>query len=535
MKSIRSKFIVLLISFSAVILIGVTLVVYFMFSGNIMNIYSNEANRAADLVASMLDGDRMYDYAVRPEEDAEYTALRKELVQVKENITNIKYLYVFVPISDEKAVYIYDIYTEEEYAQGDVDEGHLGFLENFSPEILGTARIIFYSNEDSDELEVTHSKYGYLASAYAPVYGDDGMVKAIVGIDYQMAEIDSMIGRFVVIIVLIIAMITLLAVVILLLLVSRTIISPIRLIDRKATEYASSEHQASAEDCRITVNTRDEMHDLAECLNRMMSDIENYIVNIRQITAEKERIGAELNVATRIQADMLPGIFPAFPEIENLDLYAKMDPAKEVGGDFYDFFLLDENHIMLVMADVSGKGVPAALFMVIAKTLIKNHGQNGMSVNEICAMANNQLCEGNDDNMFVTAWVGLLELSTGKLLFTDAGHENPIVVHRDGTAEFIRPARKSLPLGAMEGTKYQMNETRVEIGDVLFLYTDGAPEATNSRNEMYGTERLMETLTACPQGNMRELLTVVRTQIDRFVGEADQFDDLTMLALRVGR
>jgi sigma-B regulation protein RsbU (phosphoserine phosphatase) len=210
-----------------------------------------------------------------------------------------------------------------------------------------------------------------------------------------------------------------------------------------------------------------------------------------------------------------------------------MDPAKEVGGDFYDFFMVDDSHLGMVIADVSGKGVPAALFMVIAKTLIKNHAQAGESVEEILYNSNNQLCEGNGAELFVTAWCGILDLRTGVLNFAEAGHENPVLLHQDGTAELLTPKRKRPPLAAMEEMRYLPNQVQLKIGDTLFLYTDGVPEATNANDELYGMERLEAFMPAHCNDTPEQLLTAIRAEVDAFVGEAPQFDDLTMLALRI--
>lgn len=532
-KSLKREFAVMLIVFAASVILIVGSLTYFVFQNNLMNRYADEANDLANLVADILDGDNLYNYAMTLEPDDDYYIVMERLRRIKENMEDIKYLYIFVPVSDTEAIYVYDIYTLEEYSTGEVDEGELGFVEEFSEEKLGLARDIYYSNEDNDELEVSNTEYGYLASAYAPVFGADGKVKAIVGLDYSMNEITKMVSAFLIIMVIGITVVTVVATVILLVIVSKTIVEPIRIMDKKSSEYAASDHEMPASEFHIEIKNQDELKDLAQSLNQMMEDIENYIDNIESIMKEKQRIGAELSVATRIQADMLPRIFPAFPEYEEIDLYAVMDPAKEVGGDFYDFFKVDDDHIVLVMADVSGKGVPAALFMVIAKTLIKNYAQSGLPVEEVFISANNQLCEGNQDDLFVTAWIGLLEISTGKLLFSDAGHENPIIKKADGSADFIKPAKKYLPLAAWEDVHYTVNETKLESGDVLFLYTDGAPEATNKDNELFGTEKLMETVVKNSDGDMKALLEKVREEIDAFVGEADQFDDLTMLAVKI--
>ena len=249
-----------------------------------------------------------------------------------------------------------------------------------------------------------------------------------------------------------------------------------------------------------------------------------------QSEKEKERIGAELNVATQIQADMLPRIFPAFPERKEFDLYATMDPAKEVGGDFYDFFLVDDDHLGLVMADVSGKGVPAALFMVIAKTLIKNRALLGESPAVVLRNVNEQLCEGNEAELFVTVWLAVIEISTGKGIAANAGHEHPVIRRADGKYELVE-YRHSPAVATMEGIRFREHEFELHPGDRLFVYTDGVPEATDANNELFGPERMLEALNRNVSAEPKELLASVREEIDTFVGAAPQFDDITMLGI----
>lgn len=247
---------------------------------------------------------------------------------------------------------------------------------------------------------------------------------------------------------------------------------------------------------------------------------------------EKERIGAELNVATQIQASMLPCVFPAFPQYEEFDIYASMDPAKEVGGDFYDFFLVDADHLALVMADVSGKGVPAALFMMITKTLLKNAAQSGLSPAAALETVNNQLLENNEAGMFVTVWMGVYEISTGKLKAANAGHEYP-AIKRAGGSFTLYQDKHGFVMAGMEDMKYREYELTLNAGDTLFLYTDGVAEATDAENQLYGTDRMLDALNRMESASSAELLLGVRTDIDRFVGDAMQFDDITMMAFQV--
>lgn len=249
-------------------------------------------------------------------------------------------------------------------------------------------------------------------------------------------------------------------------------------------------------------------------------------------SAKVMRTEAELNVASNIQKDMLPCIFPPFPGYEEFDILASMQPAKEVGGDFYDFFLIDEDHIAVVIADVSGKGVPAALFMVIAKTLIKNHALAKETPEEIFTYVNNQLCENNEENLFVTAWMGILEISTGLFTYVNAGHNPPLLKRGTGDFEYLR-SKPGFVLAGMEDMKYKQTQMTLNEGDVLFLYTDGVTEAMDKQHHLYGDDRLKQLMNQKVGWNFGDILTTVKSDIDTFVNGAPQFDDITMLALKM--
>ncbi len=245
---------------------------------------------------------------------------------------------------------------------------------------------------------------------------------------------------------------------------------------------------------------------------------------------ESSRIETELTMASSIQADMLPSIYPAFPERPEFDIFASMDPAKEVGGDFYDFFLVDEDHLALVMADVSGKGVPAALFMMASKIIIANNTLLGKSPAKVLTDANNAICANNREGLFVTVWLGILDMITGKVVAANAGHERPAVMHAGGDFELIDDPH-GLAIGGIEGMKYKEYEFTLNAGDKLFLYTDGVPEATNAEEKLFGKERMLEALNAVKNETPQGVLKGVRRSVDGFVQQAEQFDDLTMLCV----
>ncbi|MDO5122251.1 MAG: PP2C family protein-serine/threonine phosphatase, partial [Erysipelotrichaceae bacterium] len=242
---------------------------------------------------------------------------------------------------------------------------------------------------------------------------------------------------------------------------------------------------------------------------------------------EKERLNTELQTASRIQNSMMPHIFPPFPDRDEFDIYAVMKPAREVGGDFYDFFMIDSDHLCMVMADVSGKGIPAALFMMVSKAIVKNSAMLVNSPSEVLVKTNEVICSDNTVDMFVTIWLGVLELSTGKMKASNAGHEYPVVM-KNGRFELLKD-KHGLVVGAMEDAVYTDYELTLEPGDKLFVYTDGVPEATDEENNMFGTDRMIDALNVDPASEPHQILENVQQAVNDFVKEAEQFDDLTMM------
>ncbi len=280
------------------------------------------------------------------------------------------------------------------------------------------------------------------------------------------------------------------------------------------------------------ISRLEEISNLASSIDTMERDMVRSIRNLTEITAERERIVTELSLAQKIQAAMMPHVFPPFPDRDEFDIYAVMDPAKEIGGDFFDFFLVDEDHLCMIMADVSGKGIPAALFMMASKIILQSCAMLGQSPGEILTKTNEAICSNNQEEMFVTVWLGILEISTGKITAANAGHEYP-VLKQNGRFRLFKD-RHGFVVGGMEGMKYREYEIRMEPGDKLFLYTDGVPEAADAENGMFGTERMIAALNEDPEADPESVIHNVRRSVDAFVKDAEQFDDLTMLCLAYG-
>ena len=284
---------------------------------------------------------------------------------------------------------------------------------------------------------------------------------------------------------------------------------------------------------KLNIKTGDEIEHLAVCFNAMTDELKIYMANLTKETAEKERLATELDVATEIQSGMLPKDFPARKDFE---LFATMTPAKEVGGDFYDFYFLDEKHLAITVADVSGKGIPAALFMVVSKTILNNfaatfYKQNGLA--PVVAAANEQLCAQNEAMMFVTAFVGVLDLETGEFVFVNAGHNPPVIYRAEKNSCDFLDVEKNFVLGPIDGVPFVEQKIFLKRGDLLFLYTDGVTEALNVDEEEYLPERLIKFMnsTDCA-ADLKILLKEIRSDLSKHVGEAEQSDDITMFALR---
>ena len=309
---------------------------------------------------------------------------------------------------------------------------------------------------------------------------------------------------------------------------AKRIVTPLETMTKQVASLGGEDLQFRMEPA---LRTGDEIEVLAGSFADLSARTLQYLDQVKKVTAEKERIAAELSMATAIQASQLPRLFPAFPNRSEFDVYASMTPAKEVGGDFYDFFMIDDDHIAIVMADVSGKGVPAALFMMVSRVLIKSHLQNGEKVSEALANVNDQLCEGNEAEFFVTVWVGVIEISTGKGTAANAGHEHPALRRAGGSYELIT-YRHSPAVATLQGLRFREHEFELHPGDSFFVYTDGVTEASKADHELFGNDRLITALTRDPDAAPEEILKNVMDGITQFVSGAEQFDDITMLCFK---
>ena len=517
-RTLSGRFLRSLVILSLIICIGASALVGILYYNSQIEQYGEVAFSVGRIVADRIDGDRIQGYLDTLEKDAYYREVDDFIKKTKQEF-GLLYNYVFA-FDGETAAYIWSAdgdqalgYTEKGYSEGDKK----------------VAREVLSDNPPEDFILNYTSQYGFCGTAWVPVRDSTGKSVAIVGVDYSMPEILRMILLFALVVVAVVVIVTALGGFLFYRSIKKNIIRPVELLEKASGELVNNIDQDVP--FQADIHTGDELEALADSFGKMDQGLRKYIHELAQITAEKERISAELDVATSIQTGMLPSVFPAFPERPEFDIYASMDPAKEVGGDFYDFFMIDGDHLGLVIADVSGKGIPAALFMMSSKILINDHAMMGGTPSEILERVNKQVYDHNDAHMFVTVWLGILEISTGILTTASAGHEYPMI-NTGGKYELLKD-KHGLAVGAMKKTRYKDTEIRLKKGDSIFVYTDGVAEATDANNELFGTERTVEALNAIPEGaSQKEILAGVRAAVDGFVKEAPQFDDLTMLGLK---
>ena len=494
---------------------------YFEFAGALKQQYMEIANGIAEYAALNMDPETLEQYLETKTADEAYNSTREQL-QHTADAEDCSVIYVAKVHTDTKErEYIYNVVSK---ASG-FSPYEIGFRDTVNDEFLKVYDSILKGETQLHNF--MYSRKGYTTSVY-PVEDADSGVVAIVGVVKNMDLLTSAKNSYICQIILIEALIAILSGVVWVVYMRRRIVVPVQQLSEAALNMV--EHLEDGNSPELVVKHDDELRELADSFATMYREVGAYIAKLETVTAEKERIGAELDVAAKIQSSMLPCIFPAFPDRNEFDIYATMDPAKEVGGDFYDFFMVDADHLAFVVADVTGKGVPAALFMVIGKTLIKDHTGLHDDLGEVFTEVNNILCASNSEEMFITAFEGVLNLKTGELRYVNAGHEIPFLCRKGGVFEPFK-VRAGFVLAGMQGIRYRAGSIQLEPGDKVFQYSDGIPEAINSEKAPYGMKRLESVLAKNSEKAPSELLPLVKADVDAFVGDADQFDDITMLCI----
>lgn len=491
--------------------------------------YSATTYHMADTATTPINGDHLDEY-LAGEEQQEYRTTKRYLEAYCRRL-NVSLIYVICVDQSDYSRFV-SVFNPVNNSVDDSEyvEWELGYKRNTTNDEYRRKYKAIYEEGSPYETvyraRPTDGQHPHITTM-VPVKNSEGRVAAILCMQRPIRELRDARRPYQLNGVLSTVILSIVAAICVTLYLRRQVITPIRKTSDEAARFAR-ENTKGAELGEIS--RFHEISDLTASIDKMETDMVQYMENLTSLTAEKERMVTELHLASRIQESSLPHVFPPYPDRREFDLYALMDPARDVGGDFYDFYLIDDDHLGLVIADVSGKGIPAALLMMTAKVIIRNCAMLGRNAGEILELTNEALCTNNQEEMFVTAWVGILEISTGKLTAANAGHEYPAFRSGDGRYELYKD-QHGFVLGGMPGMKYKPYEIQLRPGDRLFVYTDGLPEAMDPKGNMFGTDRMLAALNERPESEPEETLGTVRRAADDFVKDAEQFDDLTMLSL----
>ena len=458
---------------------------------------------------------------------------RRKLFEIMEASDDVACYIAFLDVPNNRMVYIMDCDPTDHFCPpGTWDEMKPewidGYINGAEPHFLDN----LYGTGVMPSIIYRMEKYGYRSSASVALFNQD-KYPVMLFCEANMDAVTKASNHFLVQYAILLIVLTLAVLVISIWHIKRTVVGPINKLAEAAGSYAESRMDEQRDQRyfnNLDIRTGDEIENLSLTMKMMEDDLAQYVQNLTKVTAEKERVNTELSLATRIQNEMLPNIFPAFPERDEFTVYASMDPAKEVGGDFYDFFFVDHDRLALVIADVSGKGIPAAMFMTMAKAMIQTRTMTGNSPDKVLEDVNNIICANNRETMFVTVWLGILDLNTGTLTAANAGHEYPILKAPDGPFDVVKD-KHGFVVGGMKGVKYKSYELQLEPGSKLFVYTDGIPEAKDDYDEMFGIGRTVQALNESAEKGPEQIIKAVGESVWAFVGDAEQFDDMTMLCI----
>lgn len=515
-----------------IVMFGVVLCLqgYGSFSNSITDEYSYTATHIGETALTFIDGNKLPLYLENAENSAEWAQTDCKLKVLCNGMNASEILVCCVDSSDYNSLKI--IFEAANADRVDHDYTLAGFevtdeATEFEEKYKTVFRQLYEKEEESCVLVEDFDTPWITAhiTAVVPVKDDSGNVSGIVGVMLEMRHLNQYRVSYLKAVALETAGLMLLTAVIAFFYTRRRYIRPVKKIIKETRRFAAENTKTQSVGDVGSIN---EYVELASSVDAMEVDILNYIDNITHITAEKERADVELNVANTIQTNAVPNSFPAFPERTDFDIFASMTSAKEVGGDFYNFFLIDDDRLAIMIGDVSGKGVPAALFMMQTNILITDRARSGGTPAEILRDVNNIVCRQNKASMFVTVWLGIIELSTGRLTAASAGHDDPAVYRKGGVFELIG-GEHGLFIGAFEDIEYENFEIRLGEGDKVFIYTDGVHEAVNANEEMFTVDRMLRSLNEAGTQSPEDILAHVKSSVEEFVGDVSQFDDLTML------
>lgn len=491
--------------------------------------YSTTTYHMADTATSLVNGDHLDEYIAGQLMD-EYQQTKRYLASYCRRMS-VSIVYVIrVDQSDYNSFYSVFNLVNNEVDKTEYTAWELGYKRETTNDEYREKYIALYSGQSDHEsvyrIRTTDGMHPHITTM-VPVKNSSGEVSGLLCIQRPISEINHARVPYLITIAVGTVVLVIIASILAVNVLRLQFIRPLRKVSAEASRFAKENTKGES---LSGISRYRELSELARSIDTMETDMVNYMQDLTAATAEKERIFTELSLAKTIQENSIPNTFPPFPDRHEFEIFATMDPAREVGGDFYNFYFVDDDHLAIVIGDVSGKGIPAALFMMVTNILISDRTQMGGTPSQILAYTNDNLGAHNEAEMFVTVWLGILELSTGKLIASNAGHEFPAIGHAGGGYEILKD-KHGFVVGGMTGVSYTDYEIQLHPGDKLFLYTDGVPEATSSTDGMFGLDRMLEALNRNSESSPEELLKNVRAAVDGFVKDDEQFDDLTMMCV----
>ena len=495
------------------------------------NEYSTVTYHMADSAAAYVNGD-LIDEFLQGREKEEYNKTKEQLEICCQKL-NVSMIYV-IRVDQKDYGQFASIFNpvNNSVDNSNYREWNLGYKRGATNnEYRQKYRTIYEQKapyEPVFRMNPTDGQHPHITTM-VPIKNSEGTVTAILCMQRPVREmVDALKPYYLLILSQVFVMVILISI-LASLFIRKAIIGPVAKVSEEATRFAQ---EGTKGESLVEISHYDVIRDLAGSIDSMETEMLQNIDTLTKATADKERIGAELSIAATIQKDSLPDVFPAFPHRKDFEIRASMDPAKEVGGDFYNFFLIHRDQLAVVMADVSGKGIPAALFMMLTNILIESRARMGGTPGEILAYVNKSICKRNRADMFVTVWLGILNTTTGRMVYANAGHEDAAIYRKGGQFE-ITKEKHSFVLGGIDGIQYQDREIQLNKGDKLFLYTDGVPEATDKDNQMFTLQRMLDSLNEHKEKSPEKILDGVRNDVNTFVWHAPQFDDMTMLCMEI--
>ena len=511
---------------------------FFTYRYKMMERYQSELENLLYYIAGEIDGDDLEKCIESGENSEKYDNLQKLINRVMDSF-DIEYIYIIKPLNSDETENALSVMAGASVQESETQMEKPAVIlrgltgDYFPPEMV--SRCLECLKSDVALFFESDSAVGLEYTGMIPIKDSEGNAFAVLGVDMSLSEIRKTLIWYSIAVGVWVWILVVVASFFVTEWLKKRVIKPLDRLKNSAWEFVALSHRTKDPSELVfedpDIHSNDEMESLSESIKDMVEGMKRYMSDLIVMTGEKERIGAELEVASSIQMNMLPQIYPLFSDREEFSIYASMEPAKEVGGDFYDFFFMDDSHLVLVVADVSGKGVPAALFMAKAKTLIRCWAQMGYEPGEVLFNVNNQLCDGNERNMFVTVWMAVLDLATGRGVAANAGHTYPCISRSAGSFELVSDEHDMM-LAIIENKRFRQHEFTLDPGDCLFVYTDGVSEAMNEKEELFGTERMLNALNEDSDAVPEELLKTVREEVDSFAGDAEQYDDITMMCLK---